>query len=302
MDEHHRMLVAAAAICIHQLLVSYFIIFDDVPTASEARAAKRHKRELTPYKRNISVEYGRLTTNLEHIPHLERILQDMNSPYMKDVTHFHGWQFFLLADRLKDLIEHPRLRPDGTHPANNIHSKCKLDHFNHLYYCLKWLNDGNFNRTREADIGYGKSSLHEDTVHVLQAILEGLEDELQWPDAEKRQELAAVFPGMFHGCIGVADVKEYQVVKYLDPVKERRSWSGKKKINSYKLLSVMDHSGYHIFAHLCLGKNGCESLTASPLYLQEGEFFSDDEFVAANGAFEGNGHLRCSFKNPEMMR
>jgi hypothetical protein len=55
-----------------------------------------------------------------------------------------------------------------------------------------------------------------------------LEDELQWPDAEKRQQLAAVFSGMFNGCIGVADVKEYQVVKVLDPVEERRSWSGKK--------------------------------------------------------------------------
>jgi len=87
MDEHHRMLVAAAAMCIHQLLVSYIIIFDDVPTASEAQAAKRHKRELTPYKRNLSVEYDRLTTNLEHVPHLEHILQDMNRPYMKDVTH-----------------------------------------------------------------------------------------------------------------------------------------------------------------------------------------------------------------------
>jgi hypothetical protein len=90
MDEHHKMLVAVAAICIHQLLVSYFIIFDDVPTASEARAAKRRKHELTPYKRNLSVEYGRLTTNLEHIPHLEHILQDINRPYMKDFTHLHG--------------------------------------------------------------------------------------------------------------------------------------------------------------------------------------------------------------------
>ncbi len=80
--------------------------------------------------------------------------------------------------------------------------------------------------------------------------MEGLEDELQWPDAEKRQELPAVFPGLFHGCIGVADVKEYQVVKHLDPVKERRSWSGKKKVNSYKLLSIMDHSGCYIFACL----------------------------------------------------
>ena len=76
--------------------------------------------------------------------------------------------------------------------------------------------------------GYGKSSIQEDTVHVLQAIVEDLEDELQWPDAEKRQELGAVFPGMFNGCIGVSDVKEYQVVKYLDTVKERRSWSSDK--------------------------------------------------------------------------
>ncbi len=42
------------------------------------------------------MEYGRPTTNLEHIQHLEHILQDMNRPYMKDVTHLHGWQFFLL--------------------------------------------------------------------------------------------------------------------------------------------------------------------------------------------------------------
>jgi hypothetical protein len=38
--------------------------------------------------------------------------------------------------------------------------------------------------------------------------VEGLEDELQWPDAEKRQELGAVFPVMFNGCIGWSDVKE----------------------------------------------------------------------------------------------
>jgi hypothetical protein len=136
MDEHHRMLVAAAAICIHQLLVSYFIIFDDVPTASEARAANRCKPELTPYKRNLSVEYGRPATNLEHISHLERILQDINRPYMKDVTHLHGWQFFLLADHLKDLIQRQRLHLNGTHPEIYNNKKCYLDHYHHLYYCL----------------------------------------------------------------------------------------------------------------------------------------------------------------------
>jgi hypothetical protein len=149
MDDHHRVLVAAAAFCIHHLIVSYFIIFDYVPTASEAQAAKRHKHELTPYKRNLSVTYiySWLTTKLEHVPNLERILQDMDRPYMKDVTYLHGWQFFLLTDCLKDLIECPRLHPNGTYPVNSIHSKCKLDHFHSLYYCLKWLNDGNFYRT-----------------------------------------------------------------------------------------------------------------------------------------------------------
>jgi len=125
-----------------------------------------------------------------------------------------------------------------------------------------------------------------------------LDDQLQWPDADKRQELASVFPGMFHGCVGIADVKEYQVVKYLDSVKEGRSWSGKKKVNSYKLLSVMNHSGWYIYARICLGKNDCEVFTNSPLYLSRGDHFSDDEFVAADGAFEGDGCLKCSYKNP----
>jgi hypothetical protein len=55
-------------------------------------------------------------------------------------------------------------------------------------------------------------------VHVLQAIVGGLDDQLQWSDAEKREELATVIPGMYKSCVGVADVKEHQVVNYLDPV------------------------------------------------------------------------------------
>jgi hypothetical protein len=32
--------------------------------------------------------------------------------------------------------------------------------------------------------------------------------------------------------------------------------------------------------------------------LSEGDYFLDDEFVAADGAFEGDGCLQCSYKNP----
>ncbi len=44
---------AAAALCVHQLLAAYIIIFDDVPTESEVRAAKKHKCEPISYKRHL---------------------------------------------------------------------------------------------------------------------------------------------------------------------------------------------------------------------------------------------------------
>jgi hypothetical protein len=67
-------------------------------------------------------------------------------------------------------------------------------------------------------------------------------------------------------------VKEYEIEKPKDSVKEKLSWSGEKN-NSYKMLSVMDHTGCYIFLRVCLGKNDPEVFTGSPLYLREGEFF-----------------------------
>ncbi len=72
----------------------------------------------------------------------------------------------------------------------------------------------------------------------------------------------------------------------------------KKKINSYKMLLVIDHSGRFIFVCVSLGNNDREVYTTSPLYLEEGDFFSCGEFVAADGGFEGDGRFLCSYKNP----
>ncbi len=108
--------------------------------------------------------------------------------------------------------------------------------------------------------------MQEDLVHVLVAIIEGLDEHMQWPNEQHREGLANQFTGIFHGCIGIADVKEYQVVKYKDPVKDCHSWSGKKRINSYKFLSVLDHSGHFIFATLSLGTNDREVYTILLLF------------------------------------
>jgi hypothetical protein len=224
---------------------------------------------------------------LQPVNVLEGFLQDDNREYIRKMTHLHSWQFFLLSDRLKDLIERPR----GNNQSLKVGPMPKFDHHHRLFFALKWLNDSNFHRTREAEFGWSKTSLQRDLEHVLRAIVEGLDDELPWPGTDCRAELANVYHGIFHGCIGVGDVKEYQVVKFKDPVKERQSFSGKKKINSYKLFSVMNHSGHFIYARITLGGNDREVFTGSPLYLHEGNYFLDDEFVAVDGGFEGDGCL-----------
>ncbi len=55
------------------------------------------------------------------------------------------------------------------------------------------------------------------------------------------------------------------------------------------MLSVMDHTGRYIFVRVCSGNNDREVFTSSPLYLHEGDFFSDDEWVSSDGGFEGDG-------------
>jgi hypothetical protein len=74
----------------------------------------------------------------------------------------------------------------------------------------------------ETEIGWGKYSIHDDCSHVLMAIIEGLSNQLQWPDEDRRFELADMFKGIFKKNIGICDVKEFQVVvKHQDPLKER---------------------------------------------------------------------------------
>jgi hypothetical protein len=54
----HTIIFADAVVCIHQLLASYTILFDVIPTKSEVRRAKKCSQELTPYKINLLMRYG----------------------------------------------------------------------------------------------------------------------------------------------------------------------------------------------------------------------------------------------------
>ena len=64
MMDNLQLVIVAAVVATQQLLAAYSIIFDDVLTRVEHRRVKKRKRELTSYKRNVSLRYGNPTTNL----------------------------------------------------------------------------------------------------------------------------------------------------------------------------------------------------------------------------------------------
>jgi len=194
-DDVIIIVVLACVAAVQQLLTSYSILFDDLPTAREKRLVKKRQRELTPYKRNVSARYATPVSLLEPRNCLAEVLQDSDRAYMKKLTHLHEWQFFALAEKLEPLIIRARQRDDGSRPELRRRPP-KFDHFHRLYFCLRWLNDGLFYRSREAETGWCKSSVQEDLVHVLTAIVEGLDDHLQWPNANRCQEFANTFPGI----------------------------------------------------------------------------------------------------------
>jgi hypothetical protein len=87
MDAVNNLPLVAAIVACQQLLAAVMIIFDDIPTRFEARMDKKRRRELAPYKRNVSQKVGPPETELEPFRVLDDILVDDNSEYMKKITH-----------------------------------------------------------------------------------------------------------------------------------------------------------------------------------------------------------------------
>jgi hypothetical protein len=70
-----------------QILTAASSIIDDVPTSSEDRLNLKRRRELTPYKRNVSPRPETPVTVLQPINVLQHVLHDENREYIKKTTH-----------------------------------------------------------------------------------------------------------------------------------------------------------------------------------------------------------------------
>lgn len=73
---------------------------------------------------------------------------------------------------------------------------------------------------------------------MLKAIVDGLEAEIEWPSVEERRALGDTFEGIFKNCIGIVDCWERPINKFKDTVKERDTYSGKKKNNTKKVFEI----------------------------------------------------------------
>jgi hypothetical protein len=63
----------------------------------------------------------------------------------------------------------------------------------------------------------------------LQAIVKCLHDEVQWPNVGQHQ-LVSTNDGIFHGCISISIMKEFEIEKHGNPMMERKASVARKKI------------------------------------------------------------------------
>jgi hypothetical protein len=99
---------------------------------------KKRKIELTPYKRTVVAKVPPPETALGPVHVLDSLLVDDNREYVKKFTHLQMWQFFLLADTLRPFIARHRINM----LSEKIGPTPKHDFYHHLYFAIKWLNDG----------------------------------------------------------------------------------------------------------------------------------------------------------------
>lgn len=208
----------------------------------------------------------------------------------------------------------------------------KYDVMNRLLFTLEFLKEGPTGKKQEFTNKWAKTSCHEDLKHVLRAINKNLKNEVRWPDAAERLESREKHGGIFRRVVGIMDGQEHRFKKPGDSEKERRTYSKKKGSNTRTTLFVSDFRGLFIYVGPTQdgARNDRQVYTSAPLFLNavsdprrpsptpkkynppislldasplfpppsvltQGAYFSDDEVLAADGAFAGTGPVIVSY-------
>ena len=79
---------------------------------------------------------------------------------------------------------------------------------------------------------------------------------------------------------------------------------GKQSCNTIKTLSVVDRNGRFRFVHTGThgGVNDRDQFTSSCLYTSQADYFTDEQFVVADGIYRGDGKTMVSYTAIELKR
>ena len=219
----------------------------------------------------------------------ERFNKDPNRLYCKKLTHMFSWEILDLYALCKEQINLPRKTKWRKKPKGNSKRgrPCKPNSLNRMIYVLEWLSSGDFGNKMEFELKYSKTSLTEDRSHILRAICKALKDEIQWPNAAERLDLASTYKGIFKDVVGIFDCTEWVIAKPGEENHEKRTYSGKQQANTYKTLAVINKHGKFIYvSRLMEGQaNDRAQFVQSELYMECGKFFTGSEKLAADSIY-----------------
>lgn len=177
--------------------------------------------------------------------HLEALLASHASIF-RHQTNFTPAEWEKLCNRVVPLI---RMRARSTGEIRGVGGRPpKLTDAQRLLSCILFLKKAK-PRARDEAVrwNWSRSSACDDCIFVCTLINEALADELQWPDAARRAELAEREP-FFYGCIGFIDGT---LVRINRPAMRNslssRYYTKRKKLYAFNNTIVVDHDGFIIY-------------------------------------------------------
>eukprot|EP01040_Poterioochromonas_malhamensis_P006627 gene6627-7139_t len=276
------------------LLVAVVAVVNEFDKEEEEKRRKRmkiEKEELNLMKNKFHIVLEK-PLPLECRININDVFHDPARNYCKILTSLYGWEFFALAEKLKPLIESVR----GNFNQRMGH-KIKFNYYNRLYFVLFWLATGLEYKQMEFFFGWSSTNWEREIRHILCCIIRGLDNFLQWPSSNERQLMADQHTGLFKNCIGIIDAMETPIRKSKNRALESATYSGKQKTNTLKTLAVIDRRGRFRFVHTGTpgGLNDRDQFTSTVLFIKKQEYFDEDQFLAADGIYRGEGPILTSF-------
>jgi hypothetical protein len=197
--------------------------------------------ELVFTNTNQLLEDYSVNATLPKAPRLENLVNAHASVFRR-WSGFTLTEWELLSQRVcPTIVQYAR----GGHLKRGVGRKTKLTPAERLLSFVLYVKHNSGAGSNAIDWNYSRTSLNSDGVFIASAINKALADEIQWPNARRRAELAKVLPE-FEGCIGFVDgtlctIRRPRIDQHKKFYNNRRA---KYCMNS---VVIVDHDGLIIY-------------------------------------------------------